>query len=293
MLQNQQETPHQDANASLPALSNSQREIQAATETPRQQMLPEEVEALMAVVQTEAQKRKQQNAIKHRMFIVLCGLMVLMVAVFLIHGFGAHHGKGGDWFTFFSYSGVLGYGAAAASKKQKEAAGKLAQSEDLRVVGPLCDTLDTEDKNVRAVLAEALTRLLPRLQASDAGLLNVDQRAKLNQVLKQKRWLKQTGLVIAVLNAYRQVGDSKALPLVAKLAAEQDLSGRPLPETSIQAAAKECLPFLQQRAEQERASQSLLRAAAAPATPSEVLLRPAQAGASTSDPQQLLRPGNL
>lgn len=130
-----------------------------------------------------------------------------------------------------------------------------------------------------------LTHLLPRLKASDTAALTDGQRTALGRTLT--RHVRNADYLVAALAALEQVGDERALPVVENLAA-----GRiPTAEAKrVQAAAQECLPYLQTRSEQQRASQTLLRASALSATPSDTLLRPAQ-GALPTEPSELLRPG--
>jgi hypothetical protein len=132
----------------------------------------------------------------------------------------------------------------------------------------------------------ALIRLLPRLQSTDACLLLQRQRKALNQFLQFNESYGGADsyllpdLKIAVLRALEQVGDETVLPTVEKLAKS---AGNP----TVRLAAQECLPFLQQRTEEARVQQTLLRASGPGASP-EVLLRPTTHGVET-DPQQLLR----
>jgi len=80
--------------------------------------------------------------------------------------------------------------------------------------------------------------------------------------------------------------DEKAIPYVEKLAAGE---GRAAKDSRVREAAEACLPFLRQRAEQERSRQTLLlRAAGVAGAPPDVLLRPAS-GATETEPQHLLR----
>ena len=91
---------------------------------------------------------------------------------------------------------------------------------------------------------------------------------------------------IAILEAYKQVGDEKALPIVERLA--NTASSTPA-QRLIQEAAQECLPYMKIRVDKLTAPMSLLRGASAGAAPAESLLRAASlAGTSTS--AELLRP---
>jgi hypothetical protein len=124
------------------------------------------------------------------------------------------------------------------------------------------------------------------LNASDAHLLDDEQRAILYRVLNKEKY----GLDLhrGILKALEQVGDEKALPHVEKLAKGEGLAAK---VQELQVAAEECLPFLEKRIEQIRASQTLLRASSASdavLSGPDILLRPAmQAGETPS--QELLR----
>ncbi len=202
-------------------------------------------------------------------------LFMLFVAITTRH-FGGMGGIGG-------MTGLL-ISAAAATQQQKGMVRSLAQFDDIRIVGPLAELLEMLDADTGAVAEGALVRLLPRLQASDAAKPFTAQRQALYRALKRKN----AALVTAILKALEQIGDYQALPYVEKLLEGE---GQAAKDPQVQEAARECLPFLQQLAQQEQARQTLLRAAAAtPETHSETLLRPAS-GVPTVDPEQLLRAG--
>jgi hypothetical protein len=185
-------------------------------------------------------------------------------------------------------------------QRRRDMAAKLIEQSDVRSIGPLVDALHLDDGMTREVAIEALTGLLPRLKASDAALLNDAQRAKLCQILslpvenpfyKDFRDLfrpannRAVAFRVAILRAFEQVGDSKALAVVERLAKRE---AKTEGEKRIQEAAEACLPALQYRAEQERSSQTLLRAAMPSSAASETLLR-AAAGTQDTAPEQLLR----
>ncbi|HLK56104.1 MAG TPA: hypothetical protein VKU00_06055 [Chthonomonadaceae bacterium] len=91
---------------------------------------------------------------------------------------------------------------------------------------------------------------------------------------------------VAILQAFAQVGDSKALPVVERLAkGETKTEG----EKRIQEAAQACMPALQLRADCAGHSRTLLCAANAAASHEDTLLRPA-GGQQKAEPEKLLRP---
>lgn len=237
------------------------------------QMGPEAVEELLRLLEIEARKRKRNT----RLYI---GLTVGMVLFMIVASALFDLDIGGFCGLFGAFSGL-----AAVSQMQKNAARALAKFDDKRVVGPLAEALGFDDKGLRQEAERVLARLLPTLQASDASLLNDDQRKMLNRSLRGKN----ADLICAILQAYQQVGDEAALPHVERLANGEVATTK---AKKVREAAQACLPFLRERAAQEQAAQTLLRPATAPGSPAEILLRPAQ-GAPEGDPSLLLRPSDL
>jgi hypothetical protein len=171
------------------------------------------------------------------------------------------------------------------SPKQTEAARKLAMHDDVRGVGPLAEALDWPDSDIQMVAARALTRLLPRMQATDANLLNSGQRANLYRKLHPYQTGQQTDLQLAILKALEQIGDEAAVPHVRRLAGSFGLTSR---QKQVKQAAIDCLPYLNARAAQLRVSQTLLRASSATGTSADMLLRPVE-NAVAAPAEQLLR----
>jgi hypothetical protein len=180
--------------------------------------------------------------------------------------------------------GLLLTNSTARSKRALE---HLKGVQDVRSIGFLIEGLS--GKELHAGVRELLTKLLPRLQASDASLLNEQHHALLIQTLKRKArkrffgWsVADTSFAVAVLKAWEQVGTGQALPLVEYLA-NHEADGQ------VRHAARECLPFLMARSKQEDNEQTLLRATTEPQGTAEELLRPASGQLETAS-EQLLRP---
>jgi hypothetical protein len=156
----------------------------------------------------------------------------------------------------------------------------LARYDDVRVVGPLVEALEMDESI--SVVEDQLTKYLPHLRANDGVLLNVAQRRMLDRALLRCR---KPDLVLAILTAFRQIGDAKSLTAVEKLANGQS---RTSSNRRVQQAAIDCVPYLQLRAQTEHDAQTLLRPVYS-ADPEGTLLRPAH-GPGDADPQVLLRP---
>lgn len=240
-----------------------------------QALSPAEVEDLLTRLGAEAKKRRTHRRIKAwivggYLAFVLISLLVQLVA----------HSKFSLHMPFIQMWWLLG-GVGAASKLQKESVKKLAKMPDIRGVGYFAEALAFDDKDVKREAAEALLLLLPQLKASDAHLLNDEQRTILYKQLRKDN----TELILALLKSLEQIGDAKAVPYVEELAnakASRAGYGR------IREAAQSCLPALNARVEQLMASHTLLRAAGSVGSDSDVLLRPAS-GAST-ETNNLLMP---
>jgi hypothetical protein len=95
----------------------------------------------------------------------------------------------------------------------------------------------------------------------------------------------EADFLVAILRAFEQIGDTRCVPYVEELARFAD-------QKRVRDAAEACLPYLQELAENERSSQTLLRAASASGTTPDTLLRPAHALTET-EPGHLLRASAL
>jgi HEAT repeat protein len=175
-----------------------------------------------------------------------------------------------------------------ASPQQRQAAQRLTQLQDKRVVGHLVDFCTWPDALVRQAARKALVSMLPQLQAADASLLSSEQQGVLRGMLHRRHVEAEPGLQIAILKAYEQMGDERALPAVNALATMRSNTKN---RQRVRVAAEECLPFLQQRRQRQVSSQTLLRPTQlnTPEPPREVLLRAAH-DPSASNPAELLRP---
>jgi hypothetical protein len=250
--------------------SKEEAERQRAT-TALQNMGPEVVETLMSFLAEENRKWR----LRRRWTIgSLAGGAGFLLLVGLITGnFEAFS-------HVCSFVAILG-GLFAVSDQQKDTTKALTLLNDKRIVGVLAEALAYDEKKLVAAVRDKLVQMLPILQVSDAALLNETQRAALHKELMGKR----ADVTLAILKAFEQVGDSKLLPNVEKLARGE---GHTAKETQVRKEAQHCLEFLQARAEQERQRQTLLRPAMAGETAPEELLRPAAGGLAT-DPELLLR----
>jgi hypothetical protein len=153
-------------------------------------------------------------------------------------------------------------------------------------------TANASSRHRKAVL-RALTLLLPQMQATDAPLLTPLHRYSLNVMLRQS--LLPTLLAgaeypfaLALLKAYEQVGDAKAIPIVVRLANSQPRNER---QRAVQQAAADCLPSLRAHVSGVDTTQTLLRAAMPATNTPNTLLRAATATTNAPD-DELLRAAN-
>jgi hypothetical protein len=180
------------------------------------------------------------------------------------------------WVVFGGFGGLEFIDRNA--KIRQSAVDALTRSEDVRLIGVLAVCLQDQDPMVSYAAGQALKKLLRQVKASDKQYIRPREMDALIRALD----LKDLPLTLAILKALEQIGDERALPKVEKLAVSSD--------PKIAEAARECLPFLQERAERARQAQTLLRpASAADAVPTADLLRPAQNSVPQTDPSELLR----
>ena len=163
---------------------------------------------------------------------------------------------------------------------------ELADTLDLQGIGAIIEGLRIDSETDGA--QELLTNMLPHLQTSDAHRLDARHRAILNSRLGTRTLFRSKAdstLIRAILTAYEQIGDSKAVPFVERLASGRGYARR---DKSVQQAAQECLPFLYANGQNETHRQNLLRASAATPDAPHLLLRSALVTPET-DPRLLLR----
>ena len=244
-------------------------------------MLPQEREALLDQLTRQAHAEKRQ----HQWFVRLSTLATtLLIICNSAHLFAIKIA------VYFAVPIIFIYVAAIicagkARRRLGKTAQKMTQLDDPRAIGPLLAALYLNDPDVVGPAENALLRLLPRLQASDAKSITEAQRECLYQRLTIDDARSKSEFLIAALQAVEQIGDAKAVPYVEALAAS---TYRSMGARRVREAAIHCLPFLKARAEQKEWSDNLLRASSGQDTPSDALLLPVTDGSPT-DPQHLLR----
>ena len=242
-------------------------------------------EAIIHRLREEGRKRKKKQRRLYWAVGIYCAALVGLLLVWLVKGLSTGTWSEFPWqlFQAFTWVGVFG-SAGLASQFQKNATQVIAKFNDKRYIPELIEALSYKDKEVTSVALGALCTLLPTLAASDAELLSTEHRKALHGFLTPSS--KEPALTRSILKALEQVGDERDLPVVRKLAASAGTNSR---ENEAVQTAIECLPFVEQRAESNRAASTLLRASAS--TPNSELLRPASESAE-SKPHTLLRPAD-
>ncbi|MCW3098406.1 MAG: hypothetical protein JWL77_4024 [Chthonomonadaceae bacterium] len=173
--------------------------------------------------------------------------------------------------------------------------------DDVHTVSILVDALKVNYWDIQQTVMDSLIEQLPRLRPDDSELLDAKQRAllcsKLSKLPKisanetrssaQSAYNRAISFRVAILQAFAQIGDSTAIPVVERLAQSDAKTPE---EKRLQEAALECLPLLKLRAELERSNQTLLRPASATNATGDTLLRAITVTQETPS-DQLLRPG--
>lgn len=248
-----------------------------------------DIDALLAAMRQEATKQRRLNR-----FTKLCRVTQLSLLAFVLFcGVALHSHNIGSFIGLVNL--IVWIPGIILNRmnngRRKNTVFILTTMNDIRIVGPLCDALGFGDAGMAKIAQETLIEILPRLQSTDAHLLNNEQRRELYKTLLTNNRL----LILATLTALEQIGDEKALPIVEQLASSEPLTQNRLgvrkkalriANLEIREAAQNCLPFLRERAAAQKASQELLRASS-PDTNIADLLRPASS--QTTAPQELLR----
>ena len=170
----------------------------------------------------------------------------------------------------------------------------LERLEDPALIGAAAGYLNSPDLRVQQAAWRALHKMLPHARAEHVRFIHANEMANIVRIITRRlsryhveiSW--ENEMQVAILNAFRYIGTAQAYEPVKALL--QDT--RPLPR-DVAAAASECLPYLEQRYNETRHMQTLLRPADLPDNP-DTLLRPAQgaeARLSNHEATQLLRAG--
>ena len=162
---------------------------------------------------------------------------------------------------------------------------RLAKIDDVRCIGRLAEVLEWPDEMEKDVATSALSRLLPKVRASDKIFQTPQQRMNLNRMLTLKNARRHAGFLVDLLKALEQIGDETSLPFVQQLASATPATAQ---QRRVCDAARECLPYLELRSDLSRDSQTLLRASSALNVNADHLVRPASGGGVT-DKKELLR----
>ncbi len=238
------------------------------------------VEGLLQMFQDAVRQRRKNT--------VNIGVAAGLSAAFGVANLFTLHHPLPDNYLLYAAVGALGLTLTLSCRglfRLKGLMKELATVSDLRVAGPFIEIAALEDGSAKTMAMHLLTRLLPRFRASDAKLLTDAQHAALIHILARR--YPTLDFFVAALKALEQIGDARALPVVDNLAAGRCVTTDP---KRVQAAAQDCLPFLQIRCDRQQASQTLLRASSASETPADTLLRPAQ-GIGPAESSELLRGG--
>ena len=188
---------------------------------------------------------------------------------------------------FWWYWIFFGANAAvdATADARRELVTSLADSGDPRVVSVLAVAARDGDEVTRKVASKGLRKVLPALVASDEKHITAEGMSALVSLLR-------TGgvkLTLSILDAFKQVGSEMALTAVRQLAAGSDsvLASTPRRKQQwqiLKEAARETLPFVEERVRLQAARDTLLRPTSA-GDSTESLLRPA---ANTQSEGELL-----
>ena len=173
------------------------------------------------------------------------------------------------------------------------AADILARLEDPALIGVVAGYLSCPDLRIQQAARTALHKMLPCARAEHSRFIHADEMAQLIRVVISINppWYASLGWdvreQIAVLRSFRYIGTAAAYAPVKTLLLNEASLFHPLV-----VAAKECLPVLEQLANEVRQAQTLLRPTSGQTEDTVTLLRAAQGtdgSASNQEAVLLLR----
>jgi hypothetical protein len=262
--------------------------------------------SLTALLQQEAVSRRNETLSS---FVWSGAYMAFMLWLLRQSGTTEATLKGNLLFCFALMAVIGGVGcfrfSRRTSRRKRSLTEALSHINDKTQAAPLIRTLQVQNTPVRNLAKHHLITLLPTLRASDASLLGEAERKilvrqlaifpndpgyrDLQELFSKSAFRREMDLRLAILKALEQVGGEQELTAVERLARGlPTLHSQFKVPDELHEAAKACLPYLQSRATDQRASAQLLRASSLPAASGTDLLRPAAMGAPTHS-EQLLR----
>lgn len=293
----------------LPETENTTQTLEAETPLEVEQAIHDIGSAdsyLLPLLQAEARQVKRDT---RNIFIIL---MVFMGGITLVVNRALMDGGNVTMYLSMTFAmlylltfAIIAHLSRCSYRRKHALAAELAKPQAIENIGTLIDALRIENTQVRNLSKRALTGLLPQLKASDSDLITDARRDRLIRLLtispndkgyrdltelfSRSAYRREVDVRVAVLKAYEQIGGPKELQQVEKLAKGRInwQSASRVPE-EIQQAASQCLPYLQERTNEQRASEQLLRASSGSAVPADILLRPSDERPDAT-PEQLLR----
>ncbi len=206
--------------------------------------------------------------------------------------------------AFSTWLTTLGFGVMVTvvccrdpyAARRVGAAEILARLEDPALIGVAAGYLNSPDLRVQRAAQAALHKMLPQARTEHGRFIHADEMAQLIRVVAKlnTQWYattstRDTKMQMAILRSFRYIGTASAYAPVKAL-----MRGEYFLPRALVAAAKECLLTLEQRYEEARQTQTLLRPASVQPYDTATLLRAAQ-GTDTSVSNQeaahLLRAG--
>lgn len=144
-----------------------------------------QIDSLLTAMKREARKSRMFQKVRIG---VVCLFLSTYIA-YVIFEFAPHfHAYALYWILFYSGINYLFkcYTGRVNTENRRKLVQQLANIEDKQACGAMSDVLGFEDVELKKIAREALKILLPRLQSTDADLLNTTQRQHLHGVLKQQ-----------------------------------------------------------------------------------------------------------
>jgi hypothetical protein len=174
---------------------------------------PEQGEAndqdIVDILQEESVARARRIKRAKTVWICVTSFMLVMVVLMIIF-----HGDFNNFSGIYGVFGVSG-AAAAATGRHKMAARAASKLSDKRVASSLIDLLDTQDKGIRELLEEGLSKTLPLFEQEDYDALSDEQKSKLFKSLAKTQ---NMNYAVGAMGLLRRNAGTNAIPTLETVA---------------------------------------------------------------------------
>ena len=250
-----------------------------AAEMEIQRLGIEGVQLLLLGVEYEAAKLKKRRRLVGGIMAAAYSIAAAAIMVLI-----ATHKEG----LIIECAGFAGFSAlgllAARSKEHNRYIETLGTCRSELAIGPLCDSLSAQDRELKFQIIRALYDVLPKMSEATAATLTPRQKTNITGLLAACDPEKEPELMVVLIDASAKLEILAVIPIVERLVKQ----GPNVNSTELQHSAAMALTVLNEARESGKSAQTLLRPAAGSDQPQHLLR--AASTKSEHPAEELLRP---